>query len=93
MWQIYLIAAIVGWCGTGWPRHWPGGGGTPEPGWPDWWCPKCGGLIGAISAVILVAVLGSHVETAGLGGLIAFSFFAGSFGHSLVGTVAGLARG
>ena len=95
MWQTYLIVAIVGWCGTGWPHRFPGGGGggDPEPGWPDKWCPMCGGIVGAVSAVILVAVLGSAVESAGLGGLIAFSFFAGSFGNSLVGNIAGMARG
>ena len=47
----------------------------------------------AISAVILVAVLGSTVETAGLGGLMAFSFLAGSFGNTLVGGVAKMSRG
>ena len=94
MWQHYLIAAFVGWCGTGWPRRWPivgTGGGGVEPGdWPPN-CPMCGGIVAAISAVILVAVLGPAAETAGLGGLIALSFFAGSFGSSLVGGIRGMA--
>jgi len=87
MWQTYLIVAIAGWCGTGWPRRFPvvGGGGGVEPGdWPPN-CWVCGPLVGAISAVILVAVLGSAVETAGLGGLMAFSFLAGSSRFPLCG--------
>jgi hypothetical protein len=95
MWQTYLIAAIAGWCGTGWPRRWPGGGGGGggEPGdWPPN-CWVCGPIVGAISAVILVAVLGPAVESAGLGGLMAFSFLAGSFGNTLVGGGVRMSRG
>src|SRR5437660_11644179 len=97
MWQHYLIAAIVGWCGTGWPIRWPGGGGGGGGGDPGDigppGCKVCGPIIGAISAVILVAILGSSVEAGGLAGLIAFSFFAGSFGNTLVSGIAGMARG
>jgi hypothetical protein len=95
MWQLYLVAAIAGWCGTGWPIRWPGGGGGGggEPGdWPPN-CWVCGPLVGAISAVILLAVLGSTVESAGLVGVMTFSFLAGSFGATLVGGIARMARG
>lgn len=89
-----IIAAIVGWCGTGWPfrlRGPVGGGGgfDPDNPWPPN-CPMCDQLVGAISAVIIVAVLGSAIASAGLAGLIAVSFFAGSFGANLVGNLRGL---
>jgi hypothetical protein len=90
MWQTYLIAAIIGWCGTGWPIRFPIGGGGGTGGGDDPWppnCPMCGQIVGAISAVILVAVLGSTIESAGLIGLATFSFFAGSFGSSLIGGI------
>jgi hypothetical protein len=88
----YIIAAIVGWCGTGWPLHFPrvGGGGGVEPGdWPPN-CPMCGQIIGAISAVILVAVVGPHFESSGLLGLGAIAFFGGSFGSNLIGGIRGI---
>ncbi|TMJ00038.1 MAG: hypothetical protein E6G97_20855 [Alphaproteobacteria bacterium] len=95
MWQNYLIAAFVGWCGTGWPIRFPrvGGGGGVEPGdWPPN-CPMCGGIVAAISAVILVAILGPAAESAGLIGLATISFFAGSFGSNFVGGIRGMASG
>lgn len=86
-----VIAAIVGWCGTGWPIHFPRvPGGGVEPGdWPPN-CKMCGQFIGAISAVILVAVVGPSFEGSGLFGLVTLSFFAGSFGSNLVGNLRGL---
>jgi hypothetical protein len=89
-----VIAAIVGWCGTGWPIRFPRGGGggggfDPDNPWPPN-CPMCGQIIGAISAVILVAVLGPSFEGSGLFGLVTLSFFAGSFGSNLVGNLRGL---
>ena len=88
-----VIAAIVGWCGTGWPFHFPHGGGgggfDPDNPWPPN-CPMCKQIIGAISAVILVAVLGANFEGSELFGLVTLSFFAGSFGSNLVGNLRGL---
>jgi hypothetical protein len=91
-----IIAAFVGWCGTYWP-HWPrlpggtggGGGFDPDNPWPPN-CPMCGQIIGAISAVILAAVLEKTIEGNGLFGLMAISFFAGSFGSNFVGNLRGL---
>jgi hypothetical protein len=82
-----VLAAIIGWCGTGWPIHFRGGGGGGgvEPGdWPPN-CWVCGPLVGAISAVILVAVLESTIASSGLVGLATVAFFGGSFGSSLIG--------
>lgn len=96
MWQNFLIAAFIGWCGTGWPIHIPrsgGGGGGGDPGdiGPPG-CIVCNQVIGAISAVILVAVLGSSIESSGLVGLATISFFGGSFGASLVGGLRGMMK-
>jgi len=88
----WVLAAIVGWCGTGWPIHfkWGGGGGGVEPGdWPPN-CWVCGPLVGAISGIVLVAVLGPRYPEAGFLGTVALAFFGGSFGSSLVGGVVSL---
>ena len=98
MWQNYLLAAIIGWCGTGWPIRFPippgGGGGGGEPGdiGPPG-CKVCNQLAGAVSAVILVAVVGPSFESTGLLGLAAISFFGGSFGANLLGGLRGSMRG
>ena len=85
-----IIAAIIGWCGTGWPILFPRVGGGGEPGdWPPN-CPMCGQFIGAISAVILVAALESTITSSGLVGLATVSFFGGSFGASLIGGLRGM---
>jgi hypothetical protein len=91
----YILAAIIGWCGTGWPIHFRGGGGGGgvEPGdWPPN-CPMCGQIIGAASAVILVAIIGPSFESSGLLGLATIAFFGGSFGSNLLGSIRSLASG
>jgi len=91
----WILPAIIGWCGTRWPIHFGGGGGggfDPDNPWPPN-CPVCGPIIGAISAVILVAVIGSQYKEAGFLGTVAISFFGGNFGSNLVGSIVGMARG
>ena len=94
MWQNYLIAAFIGWCGTGWPIHirGGGGGGGGEPGdiGPPG-CLVCNQIVGAISAIILVAILQPTFASSGLLGLATISFFGGSFGANLVGSLRGMA--
>jgi hypothetical protein len=91
-----LVPAIIGWCGTGWPRHFPGGGPTgggfdPDNPWPPN-CPMCGGVIGAISAVVIYSLVGAQFANAGFIGMAIISFAAGSVGNSLVGGIVGLFR-
>lgn len=92
----WLLLAIVGWCGTGWPIHFvggSGGGGTdPDFPWPTN-CPQCGALIGALSAVVIYPLVSSVVADAGVAGMFLTAFAAGSFGKSLVGGVVGMFRG
>lgn len=94
MFPDFILAAIIGWCGTGWPIRFPNvPGGGVEPGdWPPN-CPMCGQLIGAISAVILVAVLGTNIAGSGLLGLALLSFFGGSFGSNLVANLRSMVAG
>lgn len=76
----FILAAIVGWCGTGWPRRFPGGsgpGGDPDP-WPTN-CPKCLGVLGIIGGVGTVALLGPTFASAGMLGTVTLAFFGGSF--------------
>lgn len=87
MFPTLALAAILGWCGTGWPIRFPGGGvgGGLEPGdWPPN-CWVCGPIAGALSAVIIVYAMGNHVTDAGIFATMAVSFFAGSFGAKLIG--------
>ncbi len=91
----WILAAIFGWCGTGWPRHFFGGSGgggfDPEFPWPPN-CPVCGGIIGAISAIVINVLIGPSIVGDGFFAQAATFFAAGYAGNSLVGSVAGLAR-
>ena len=102
----WLVPAIIGWCGTGWPRHFyppgpsrffppgpttPSGGFDPDNPWPPN-CPFCGGVIGAISAIVINSMIGDHFASAGFLGMVVISFAAGSVGNSLVGGIVGLFR-
>jgi len=84
----WILAAIVGWCGTGWPiRIRGGGGGGVEPGdWPPN-CWVCGPLVGAIAGVVIVYALGGYYAEAGMLGTVALAFFGGSFASTLLGGV------
>jgi hypothetical protein len=84
-----ILAAIVGWCGTGWPIRFPyvGGGGGVEPGdWPPN-CPVCGPIVGALAGAVIVYAFGSHFASAGMLGTVTLAFFGGSFGASLIGGI------
>jgi hypothetical protein len=90
----WLVPAIIGWCGTGWPFRFPRGGGggfDPDNPWPPN-CPMCGGVIGAISAIVINSLVGEHFASAGFLGTVVISFAAGSVGNSLVGGIVGLFR-
>lgn len=91
----WLVIALIGWCGTGWPRRFPGGGtgggGFPDDPWPpDCWV--CAGVIGALSALVINWVVGAHFANAGFVGMAVISFAAGSVGNSLIGGLVGLMR-
>jgi hypothetical protein len=60
-----------------WSKFEPGDIGPPG-------CWVCRGLIGAISAIILVAIPGVYTEAAGPGVLLAFSLVAGRAGSTIV---------
>ena len=91
----YFLAAIIGWCGTGWPIRFPGGSGgggwDPDNPWPDN-CPMCGMIIGAIAGAVIWAVVNPEIAGEGLLELATISFFGGSFGASLVRGLTGLGK-
>ena len=90
----WLLLAIIGWCGTGWPWHFRGGGGSgndPDNPWPPN-CWVCGGIIGSLSAIVIYPMVSSLVTDAGFTGMVVTAFAAGSFGNSLVGGVVGMIR-
>ena len=92
----WLLLAIIGWCGTGWPRRFPGGGGgggfDPDNPWPPN-CWVCGGIIGAVSAVVIYPLVASQLVDAGFLGLAVTAFTAGYAGNGLVGGIVGMVRG
>jgi hypothetical protein len=86
----YLIAFIVGWCGTYWPRRFGpigggSGGGGVDPGdpWPPN-CPMCGAIIGGFGALIFEAAVGARIGETFFEDT-ALWFFVGAFASSLVG--------
>ncbi len=93
----WIIPAIVGWCGTGWPWRFPfpsGGGGTgPDDPWPPN-CPMCGlitKIAGAILAVIIVNVLAGNELINGLAAMTVVSLAAGKVGGDIVNALGGMA--
>lgn len=92
----WLIPAIVGWCGTGWPWRWPfvpsgtgGGGFDPDNPWPPN-CPVCGlitRLGGAAVSIFAANALAGNELTSGLLGTVVVSLAAGKVGGDIVNTV------
>ncbi len=90
-----ILAAIIGWCGTYWPRRFPlpvppGPYPNPDDPWPPN-CPVCGAIIGAIAAVVLWLVLGDQFGDTVLD-VAVVSFFGGAFGATLVGGLMSFGR-
>ena len=78
----FFFAAVVGWCGTGWPFPFPrgGGGGGLEPGdWGPPGCWVCGRLLGAIGGLVAVTLFHSQIGNSGIAGTAIVAFFGGSF--------------
>lgn len=78
----WIIAGIIGWCGTGWPIRFHGGsgGGGFDPGdWGPPGCIMCGPILGIIGGIAAVVLLGSHLTNTGMVGTVALAFFGGSF--------------
>jgi len=57
-WIAYTL--IVGWAVSVWVGRRPRDYGPPD-GWPDWWCPRCSIIIGALGGWVTVWLLGPTV--------------------------------
>jgi uncharacterized membrane protein YeaQ/YmgE (transglycosylase-associated protein family) len=89
--MIYVLWALVGWCGTSWPhRWWPH---PPPPPDPDpWWYTKFAGVIGGLLGgwvydrlwPIGQDITGVTVAATALGAFV---------GATLIADIVGLARG
>ena len=90
----WLIPAIIGWCGTYWRPKLPGGGGgrDPDDPWPPN-CWVCGGIIGAISAVVINPAVAPALTDAGFFCHALVSFMAGAVGNHLIGGGVGMMMG
>ena len=78
----WIIAGFIGWCGTGWPIrfHGGGGGGGTDPGdWGPPGCIMCGPILGIIGGIVAVVLFNSHFANAGLAVTATLAFFGGSF--------------
>jgi hypothetical protein len=93
----YVLVALAGWVGSGWPvaasSRGRGGAGLPNPDDPNPpLCWVCGLVVGAVAAVIFWALLGRQIAPdGGLIPMVLVGFLAGSAGASLVGGVLDLA--
>jgi hypothetical protein len=56
-WILYVM--IVGWGAALWVGRRPYY--EPADGWPDWYCPRCGLLFGAIGAEVIYYYVGPAV--------------------------------
>lgn len=87
---VLALAAISGYCGTGWPIRFPippGGGPVPPDGdWPPN-CPVCGPIVGAVAGVVTVFALGPQFGDTGVFQTVALGFLGGSFLAHLIGGV------
>lgn len=83
----WILSAVVGWCGTGWPIHFRGGGGGGlEPGdWGPPGCWVCGRILGAIGGLVAHWAFSGLTADAGLGVSMAVAFFGGGFLAEVVG--------
>ncbi|HEX6741090.1 MAG TPA: hypothetical protein VF079_04765 [Sphingomicrobium sp.] len=94
----WLIPAIIGWCGTGWRPRIPGigggvpGGTDPDNPWPPN-CWVCGGIIGALAAVVLDPVYAPMLQDAGFLGRAVMAFGTGFVANQIVGGAVGMVRG
>ena len=67
-WQLLILTALVGWCGTPWPRPWPFP--WPPPPDPNPWISKVIGVVGgvvggwAVSTVAGVIIVDGFVAAA-----------------------------
>lgn len=90
----WLIYAVFGWCGTNWPWH-PRGGGNGGGGDDPWPinCPMCGGLIGAVAAVLIYPQVSAGLVDAGFIGMAVTNMAIGGAVSGLVRGVLGMVRG
>ena len=93
----WLLIGLLGWCGNDIlrfrpPRGTGGGGFDPDNPWPPN-CIVCGGLIGALTALLVLPVLNASIASAGFAGVVVASLAAGRVGGDIVGNIVGLIRG
>ena len=87
--MIYALWALVGWCGTPWPRRWwP----VPPPPDPDPWYMKIAGVVGGLAGGWLYDMawpMGANVNSVGVAATALGAFVGGV----VLGDLVGLARG
>lgn len=83
--QLFVLMALVGWCGTPWPRKWP----WPPPPDPDPWMNKVIGVVGGILGGWAISAM---VGDAGANGVITAAVGAW-VGSNILNDIYGLATG
>jgi hypothetical protein len=82
--QLLIVSALVGWCGTPWPRPWPWPWPPPGPD-PDPWLAKVIGVVGGLLGGWLISQMAEP-------GLLS-AVVGGWIGSVLLTDIIGLARG
>jgi hypothetical protein len=63
--QLWVVSALVGWCGTPWPRPWPFPWPPPPDPDPNPWISKVIGVVGGLAGGWAVTTLAGGVTTDG----------------------------
>ena len=62
--QLIVLSALVGWCGTPWPRPWPFPWPGPDPD-PNPWISKVVGVAGGVVGGWLIGTIAGAIITDG----------------------------
>lgn len=86
--QFLVLSALVGWCGTPWPRPWPFPWPPPDPD-PNPWISKFVGLVGGVAGGWLISTVAGVIITEGFVAAVVGAWL----GSRILSDVYGLAAG
>lgn len=78
--QLFIVSALVGWCGTPWPRPWPWPWPPPGPD-PDPWLTKVIGVVGGlVGGWVISQLVDPGLLSAAVGGWVGAVIFSDVYG-------------
>ena len=90
--QLLVLTALVGWCGTPWPRPWPFPWPPPGPD-PDPWLSKAVGVVGGIVGGWAITTMAGVVAEGVVAGGFVTAAIGAWVGSKILSEVYGLAKG